>query len=299
METSELIKRVRKIEIKTKGLSKHLFSGEYHSAFKGRGMSFSEVRDYQFGDDVRNIDWNVTARYNTPFIKVFEEERELTVMLIVDVSQSAFFGSVRQFKNEIITEIAAVLGFSASNNNDKVGLILFSDKVEKYIAPKKGRSHILRIIRELVNFEPSGKATDLSAALVFFNNIQKKRSVTFVLSDFITSGYDDALKIVAKRHDIIGLHLYDPREMQLPKNIGLILAKDAETGVTRWIDTGSKKERQQYQEAFYNNQKIFQQVFIKAGADTLSIAIPNKSELDKNDQFYVKDLLKFFKKRHH
>ena len=299
METSELIKRVRKIEIKTKGLSKHLFSGEYHSAFKGRGMSFSEVRDYQFGDDVRNIDWNVTARYNTPFIKVFEEERELTVMLIVDVSQSAFFGTVRQFKNEIITEIAAVLGFSASNNNDKVGLILFSDKVEKYIAPKKGRSHILRIIRELVNFEPSGKATDLSAALVFFNNIQKKRSVTFVLSDFITSGYEDALKITAKRHDIIGLHLYDPREMQLPKNIGLILAKDAETGVTRWIDTGSKKERQQYQEAFYNNQKIFQQAFIKAGADTLSIAIPNNSELDKNDQFYVKDLLKFFKKRHH
>ena len=299
MEASELIKRVRKIEIKTKGLSKHLFSGEYHSAFKGRGMSFSEVRDYQFGDDVRNIDWNVTARYNTPFIKVFEEERELTVMLMVDVSQSTFFGTVRQFKSEVITEIAAVLGFSASNNNDKVGLILFSDKVEKYIAPKKGRSHILRIIRELINFEPSGKATDLAAALVFFNNIQKKRSVTFVLSDFITAGYDDALKIAARRHDIIGLHLYDPREVQLPKNIGLILAKDAETGATRWIDTGSNKERQHFQEAFYQNQKTFQQSFIKANADTLSIAIPSTKELTEHTQFYVKDLLQFFKKRHH
>lgn len=299
METSELIKRVRKIEIKTKGLSKHLFSGEYHSAFKGRGMSFSEVRDYQFGDDVRSIDWNVTARYNTPFVKIFEEERELTVMLMVDVSQSTFFGTVRQFKRDIITEIAAVLGFSASNNNDKVGLILFSDKVEKYIAPKKGRSHILRIIRELINFEPSGKATDLAAALIFFNNIQKKRSVTFVLSDFITAGYDDALKIAARRHDIIGLHLYDPREVQLPKNIGLILAQDAETGGTRWIDTGSKKERQHFQEAFQQNQKAFQQSFIKANADTLSIAIPNRKKLDEQPQFYVKDLLQFFKKRHH
>lgn len=299
METSELIKRVRKIEIKTKGLSKHLFSGEYHSAFKGRGMSFSEVRDYQFGDDVRNIDWNVTARYNTPFVKIFEEERELTVMLMVDVSQSTFFGTVRQFKRDIITEIAAVLGFSASNNNDKVGLILFSDKVEKYIAPKKGRSHVLRIIRELINFKPNGKATDLAAALIFFNNIQKKRSVTFVLSDFITAGYDDALKIAARRHDIIGLHLYDPREVQLPENIGLILAQDAETGATRWIDTGSKKERQHFQEAFQQNQKAFQQSFIKANADTLSIAIPHRKKLDEQPQFYVKDLLQFFKKRHH
>ncbi|MFK7950061.1 MAG: DUF58 domain-containing protein [Saprospiraceae bacterium] len=299
METSELIKRVRKIEIKTKGLSKHLFTGEYHSAFKGRGMSFSEVRDYQFGDDVRNIDWNVTARYNTPFVKVFEEERELTVMLIVDISQSAFFGSVRQFKNQVITEIAAVIAFSANNNNDKVGLILFSDKVEKYIAPKKGRSHILRIIRELVNFEPTGKATDLSTALQFFNNIQKKRSVTFILSDFMTSGYDDGLKIASRRHDIIGLHLYDPREIELPKNIGLILAQDAETGKTRWIDTGSKKERKRYKEYFYQNQAKFQNTFLKSGSDTLSIAIPEKEELEKNDQFYVKDLLRFFKKRHH
>jgi uncharacterized protein (DUF58 family) len=297
LETSELIKRVRKIEIKTKGLSKHLFSGEYHSAFKGRGMSFSEVRDYQFGDDVRNIDWNVTARYNTPFVKVFEEERELTVMLIVDISQSAFFGTVRQFKNQVITEIAAVIAFSANNNNDKVGLILFSDKVEKYIAPKKGRSHILRIIRELVNFEPTGKATDLLTALQFFNNIQKKRSVTFILSDFMTSGYDDGLKIASKRHDMIGLHIYDPREVKLPRNIGLILAQDAETGQTRWIDTGSKRERKQYKEAFFQNQAKFQNTFMKSGADTLSIAIPEKEELEKNDQFYVKDLLRFFKKR--
>ena len=297
METSELIKRVRKIEIKTKGLSKHLFSGEYHSAFKGRGMSFSEVRDYQFGDDVRNIDWNVTARYNTPFVKVFEEERELTVMLIVDISQSAFFGTVRQFKNQVITEIAAVIAFSANNNNDKVGLILFSDKVEKYIAPKKGRSHILRIIRELVNFEPTGKATDLSTALQFFNNTQKKRSVTFILSDFMTSGYDDGLKIASKRHDMIGLHIYDPREVKLPRNIGLILAQDAETGQTRWIDTGSKRERKQYKAYFYENQAKFQNTFMKSGADTLSIAIPEKAELEKNDQFYVKDLLRFFKKR--
>jgi len=260
-------------------------------------MSFSEVRDYQFGDDVRNIDWNVTARYNTPFVKVFEEERELTVMLIVDISQSAFFGTVRQFKNQVITEIAAVIAFSANNNNDKVGLILFSDKVEKYIAPKKGRSHILRIIRELVNFEPTGKATDLSTALQFFNNIQKKRSVTFILSDFMTSGYDDGLKIASKRHDMIGLHIYDPREVKLPRNIGLILAQDAETGQTRWIDTGSKRERKQYKEAFFQNQAKFQNTFMKSGADTLSIAIPNKEELEKNDQFYVKDLLRFFKKR--
>lgn len=297
MDTSELIKRVRKIEIKTKGLSKHLFSGEYHSAFKGRGMSFSEVRNYQFGDDVRNIDWNVTARYNEPFIKVFEEERELTVMLIVDVSKSAFFGTVRQFKNQVLTEISAVLAFSASNN-DKVGLILFSDKIEKYIAPKKGKSHILRIIRELVNHEPTGEGTDLKKALEFYTNIQKKRCVTFVLSDFMTSGYDDALKIASRRHDMIGLHVYDPREIELPKNIGLILAQDAETGKTRWIDTGSRKERERHRQYFYENQARFQNTFMKSGSDTLSIAIPNKEELAKNDQFYVKDLLRFFKRRH-
>jgi uncharacterized protein (DUF58 family) len=293
------MKRVRKIEIRTKGMSKHLFTGEYHSAFKGRGMSFSEVREYQFGDDVRNIDWNVTARYNEPYVKVFEEERELTVMLIVDVSKSAFFGTVRQFKNQVITEISAVLGFSASLNNDKVGLILFSDKIEKYIPPKKGRSHILRIIRELVNYEPTGEGTDLGQALKFFNNVQKKRSVTFILSDFMTDGYSDSLKIASRRHDMIGLHIYDPREVELPKNVGLILAQDAETGKTRWIDTGSKKEREQHRQYFYQNQNRFQDIFVKSGSDTLSIAIPEKEELEKNDQFYVKNLLQFFKKRHH
>jgi uncharacterized protein (DUF58 family) len=299
MDASELMKRVRKIEIRTKGMSKHLFTGEYHSAFKGRGMSFSEVRNYQFGDDVRNIDWNVTARYNEPFVKVFEEERELTVMLIVDVSKSAFFGTVRQFKNQIITEISAVLGFSASINNDKVGLILFSDKIEKYIPPQKGRSHILRIIRELVHYQPTGEGTDLEKALQFFNNVQKKRSVTFILSDFMTDNYSDALKIASRRHDMIGLQIYDPREVELPKNIGLILAQDAETGKTRWIDTNSKKERETYQQYFYQNQNRFQNNFIKSGSDTLCIAIPQKEELEKNDQFYVKDLLQFFKKRHH
>lgn len=298
MDASELMKRVRKIEIRTKGMSKHLFTGEYHSAFKGRGMSFSEVRNYQFGDDVRNIDWNVTARYHEPFVKVFEEERELTVMLIVDVSKSAFFGTVRQFKNQVITEISAVLGFSASINNDKVGLILFSDTIEKYIPPKKGRSHILRIIRELVNYEPTGEGTDLGKALQFFNNVQKKRSVTFILSDFMTGGYSDSLKIAARRHDMIGLQIYDPREVELPQNIGLILAQDAETGKTRWIDTGSKKERAAYQQYFYQNQSHFQNTFVKSGSDTLCIAIPEKEVLEKNDQFYVKELLQFFKRRH-
>ena len=298
MDTQDLIKKVRKIEIKTRGLSKQLFSGDYNSAFKGRGMSFSEVRDYTYGDDVRNIDWNVTARYHEPFVKVFEEERELTVMLIVDVSKSAFFGTVRQFKNQVITEISAVLGFSASINNDKVGLILFSDKIEKYIPPKKGRSHILRIIRELVNYEPTGEGTDLGQALQFFNNVQKKRSVTFILSDFMTGGYSDSLKIAARRHDMIGLQIYDPREVELPKNIGLILAQDAETGKTRWIDTGSPKEREAYRQYFYQNQSHFQNIFVKSGSDTLCIAIPEKEVLEKNDQFYVKELLQFFKRRH-
>lgn len=297
MEINELIKKVRKIEIKTKGLSKHLFTGEYHSAFKGRGMSFSEVRDYQFGDDVRNIDWNVTARYNEPFVKVFEEERELTVMLLVDVSKSALFGSVKQFKSQILTELSAVLAFSANSNNDKVGLILFSDKVEKYIPAKKGKGHILRIIRELVYHQAESKGTNLAKALEFFNNVQKKRSVTFVLSDFMTTNYENPLRIAARRHDVIGLHLYDPREVKLPKNIGLIPAQDVETGKTHWIDTGNKKEREHYQTFFYKNQAEFQNTFIKSGADTLSIGIPDIKTLDKNEQFYVKDLLLFFKKR--
>jgi uncharacterized protein (DUF58 family) len=229
MDTRELLKKVRKIEIKTKGLSKHLFSGEYHSAFKGRGMSFSEVREYQYGDDVRSIDWNVTARTGNPHIKIFEEERELTLMLLVDVSPSCFFGTIDQFKHEVITEICAVLAFSATQNNDKVGLLLFSDDVELYIPPKKGRSHILRIIRELIHHEPQGKQTNLAIPLRYLNNVIKKRSIAFVLSDFITNGYDEALRIAAKRHDVIGVMVYDRHEKELP-DAGLLDVRDRESG---------------------------------------------------------------------
>ncbi len=295
MEASELLKKVRKLEIKTKGLSKHIFSGEYHSAFKGRGMSFSEVRDYQYGDDVRNIDWNVTARYNEPFVKIFEEERELTVMLLVDMSKSAFFGTVEQMKNEILTEICAVLAFSASTNNDKVGMVLFTDKVEKYIPPKKGRMHILRIIRELINFQPTSAGTNLTRALEFFNNIQKKRSTTFILSDFLTKDYEDALRIAKRRHDIIGIHLYDPREKELP-NVGLIRGVDAETGKHILIDSSNRKTRERYKKYFEDNYERFHGTFLKTGADIISLEIPPKSEI--KDQFYVKELLRFFKKRH-
>ena len=287
METSELLKKVRKIEIKTKGLSKHIFSGEYHSAFKGRGMSFSEVRDYQYGDDVRNIDWNVTARTGSPHIKIFEEERELTVMLLVDVSQSSFFGTDEQMKNEIITEIAAVLAFSAINNNDKVGLILFSDKIEKYIPPKKGKKHILRIIRELINFEPEGQGTNLAVALKYFNNIIKKRSISFILSDFMVTGYESALNIAARRHDLIGIHLFDQREVELPK-IGLIRAYDPETGREHIIDSSSAAERTRYENWYKNNYEYFKTNFRKSGTDTISIS---------TDQPYINTLLKFFKSR--
>ena len=287
METSELLKKVRKIEIKTKGLSKHIFSGEYHSAFKGRGMSFSEVRDYHYGDDVRNIDWNVTARTGSPHIKIFEEERELTVMMLVDVSQSAFFGTDEQMKNEIITEIAAVLAFSAINNNDKVGVIFFSDKVEKYIPPKKGRQHTLRIIRELINFEPEGQGTNLGAALEYFNNIVKKRSISFILSDFMTKGYENALRIAARRHDIVGIHLYDQRELELP-SIGLIRAYDPETGVERIIDTSSSAERERFENWYKENFDYFKNIFLKSGTDSVSIKV---------NEPYVNALLKFFKSR--
>jgi uncharacterized protein (DUF58 family) len=245
METSELLKKVRKIEIKTKGLSKHIFSGEYHSAFKGRGMSFSEVRAYQYGDDVRNIDWNVTARTGEPHVKVFEEERELTVMLLIDVSRSSFFGTVNQLKNELMTEICALLAFSAINNNDKVGVLFFSDRAEKFIPPKKGRQHILRILRELIDFHPENAGTDIGEALRFFNNIIKKRSICFILSDFLTRGYEDPLRIAARRHDIVAVNLIDPREEELP-DVGLIRAADAESGQVRWIDTSSAKVRRQY-----------------------------------------------------
>ncbi len=287
METADLLKKVRKIEIKTKGLSSHIFSGEYHSTFKGRGMSFSEVREYQYGDDVRNIDWNVTARTGTPHIKVFEEERELTVMLLIDVSGSSFFGTVNQMKNEILTEICAVLAFSAINNNDKVGVLFFSDKVEKFIPPKKGRQHILRIIRELIDFEPEGQGTDLAEALQYFNNVLKKRCITFVLSDFMTKDYEQALRIIARRHDLVGIHLSDPRETELP-NVGLIRARDPETGKTMWLDTGSSRVREDYRQNFEENFNYFKSTFLRSGADFVKI---------RTDESYVNALLKFFKKR--
>ncbi|MEL7020864.1 MAG: DUF58 domain-containing protein [Bacteroidota bacterium] len=295
METAELLKKVRKIEIKTKGLSKHIFSGEYHSAFKGRGMSFSEVRDYQYGDDVRNIDWNVTARTGDPHVKIFEEERELTVMLMVDVSQSAFFGTVNQLKTELITEISAVLAFSATNNNDKVGVIFFSDKVEKFIPPKKGKAHILRIIRELIDFQPANAGTDLGVALRYFNNLVKKRSICFILSDFLTKDYENPLRIAARRHDIIGMQIIDPREETLP-NVGLIRAIDAETGKTHWLDTGLSTVRNRYAQWFVDNYAYYRDVFIKAGADRLSIRIPADVDTAK-ESFYIKTLLNFFKNR--
>lgn len=287
MDTTELIKKVRRIEIKTKGLSKHIFSGEYHSAFKGRGMSFSEVRDYQYGDDVRNIDWNVTARTGDPFVKVFEEERELTMMLIIDMSQSALFGTGNQFKNEIITEICAVLAFSAISNNDKVGAILFTDTVEKYISPKKGKKHILRIIRELIEQDNSGRGTDLKSALAYLNNVQKKKAIVFVISDFLTSQYEDDLRIASKRHDIIGIRVYDQREEELP-NIGLIKVEDAETGATSVIDSGSAKVRNTYNSWYNNLVTYYKQSFNQSRSDSLDI---------RTDHDYVKALMQFFKKR--
>ncbi|MCB0546531.1 MAG: DUF58 domain-containing protein [Phaeodactylibacter sp.] len=289
METSELLKKVRKIEIKTKGLSKHLFSGEYHSAFKGRGMSFSEVRDYQYGDDVRNIDWNVTARTGDPHVKIFEEERELTVMLLIDMSRSSFFGTVNQLKNEVITEICAVLAFSAINNNDKVGVAFFSDKVEKYIPAKKGRQHILRIIRELIDFEPQGHGTDIGVMLEYFNNIVKKRSICFLLSDFLAKGYESPLRIAARRHDVIGVNIIDPREEELP-DVGLIRARDAESGEMRWIDTSSRRLRQHYAAWHQDHLAYFRNSFKKVGADVVNI---------RTNESYVNALLKFFQQRAH
>ena len=287
METSELLKKVRKIEIKTKGLSRHLFSGEYHSAFKGRGMSFSEVRDYQYGDDVRNIDWNVTARTGSPHIKIFEEERELTVMLLIDMSPSAFFGTVKQLKNEMMTEICAVLAFSAINNNDKVGVAFFSGEVEKFIPPKKGKQHILRIIRELIDFQPKGRNTDIGATLEYFNNVVKKRSICFIISDFLSMGYEAPLRIASRKHDIIGVNIIDPREESLP-NVGLIRARDAETGQIRWIDTSSKRLRQQYTDWHQDHINYFKTAFKKSGASVINI---------RTNESYVDALHKFFQQR--
>lgn len=293
--TAELLKKVRKIEIKTRDLSNQVFSGGYHSAFKGRGMSFSEVRSYQYGDDVRNIDWNVTARLEDPYVKVFEEERELTVMLLVDVSGSTFFGTQvnkegeERIKRDVMTEIAAVLSFSATNNNDKVGLLLFTDDIETYIPPKKGRNHILRIIRELVDFEPKRKGTDLSETLRHLTNMLKKRSIVFVLSDFMHVGpdYKDALSIARRRHDVVGLHVYDDREVSLP-NVGLARVYDAESGQQIWIDTANKSTRDAYAEWYEENLKQTKGNFLRAGADFVSI---------NTRASYVQALLNLFTRR--
>ncbi|MEM9527726.1 MAG: DUF58 domain-containing protein [Bacteroidota bacterium] len=287
METTELLKRVRRIEIKTKGLSRQIFAGEYHSAFKGRGMSFSEVRNYQYGDDVRNIDWNVTARSNEPFVKVFEEERELTVMLLVDISKSSFFGTTRQLKNELITEICAVLAFSATNNNDKVGLLLFSDRIEKFLPPKKGRGHILRIIRELLETKPEGSGTDIGQALTYFSNMVKKRSICFLLSDFLADDYEKPLRLAARRHDLVGMHLYDPRERELPA-VGLIHARDAESGQMEWVDTDSRRVRKRYAQRYDERMEYRRSAFQKAGADSISM---------ETTEDYTRELLRFFKAR--
>lgn len=275
------------MELKTRGLSHHLFTGGYHSAFKGRGMSFSEVRMYQFGDDVRNIDWNVTARTGDPHIKIFEEERELTVMLLVDISGSSFFGTTGLSKQDVLTEICAVLAFSAISNNDKVGLLLFSDKPELFIAPKKGRQHILRIIRELVHVPPSDKGTDLAAALQYTRNVMKKRTVCFVLSDFQAQNYEAPLRILARRHDFIGLHCWDPRERVLP-NVGLLHVKDPESAASRWIDTTDPTLRKGYTQRFDQHQMQTASLFRRAGADFLSVQTTDS---------YVNALLRFFEQR--
>ena len=287
MDTKELLKKVRKIEIKTRRLSDHIFGGEYHSTFKGRGMTFSEVRQYQFGDDVRNIDWNVTARYSEPFVKVFEEERELTMMLMVDVSGSELFGTVEQFKNEVVTEIAATLAFSATQNNDKIGLILFSDKVELYIPPKKGRSHVLRIIRELIEFHPASKQTNLTEALKFLTNVMKKKAIVFVLSDFMTDDYHQTMKIVSGKHDVTGIRVYDKHEEEIP-NLGIVQMEDEETGELMLVNTSSKRVRLNYGKYYYEKVNYYKDSFSKAGAGTIDCRV---------DESYVKKLLGYFKRR--
>jgi uncharacterized protein (DUF58 family) len=287
VETSELLKKVKKIEIKTRGLSNQIFSGEYHSAFKGRGMAFSEVREYIPGDDIRSIDWNVTARFNHPYVKIFEEERELTVMLLVDISGSEDFGTARQFKRELITELCAVLSFSAIQNNDKIGVIFFSDRIEKFIPPKKGKFHILRIIRELIDFKPEGHGTNIGEALRYFTNMIKKRSISFLISDFKDQGYNDALKIASRKHDLVAIRIYDQREATLP-DVGLIRMQDAESGKLMWIDTSSKSTRDGYAYNWNRKQKELDVMFTRSGIDQVKIA---------TDQNYVQPLINLFKKR--
>lgn len=288
METSELLKKVRQIEIKTRGLSNNIFAGQYHSAFKGRGMAFSEVREYQFGDDTRDIDWKVTARYVRPYVKVFEEERELTVMLLIDVSGSKDFGTVSQMKRDVTTEIAATLAFSAIQNNDKIGVIFFSDKIEKFIPPQKGRRHILYIIRELIDFRPDDRQTDINQALKYLTNAIKKRCTAFLLSDFIDHGnYHDALTIANRKHDIVAIQVYDRRETELP-TVGLMKVRDAETGQERWIDSSSKRVREAYRTWWDKRQAEMNAAFQKSRIDAVSI---------RTEDDYVKALLALFDKR--
>jgi len=288
MTTTEILKNVRRIEIKTRGLSNHIFAGEYHSAFKGRGMSFSEVREYTPGDDVKAIDWNVTARFSHPFVKVYEEERELTVMLLADISASSLFGTAQRLKRELITELCAVLAFSAATNNDKVGIIFFSDKIEKYIPPKKGKSHILRIIRELITLEPAtNSGTNVALALEFLNSVLKKKTIAFLMSDFISGTYEKPLMLAARKHDLVGMHVFDQHDKELPR-AGLIQVQDAETGKQAWIDSDDQQLRTAYTKYFDEHRRYCAQSFGKSGASLLSI---------RTDQDYVKVLQGYFKGR--
>jgi uncharacterized protein (DUF58 family) len=291
VEASELLKKVRKIEIKTKGLSRNIFAGEYHSAFKGRGMAFSEVREYQFGDDIRNIDWNVTARYGHPFVKIFEEERELTVMLLVDVSGSREFGTTERLKKNVIVELAAILSFSAISNNDKIGVIFFSDRIEKFIPPKKGRTHTLMIIRELIEFEPVSRKTDIAVALRYLTNAMKRRVTAFIISDLMDDlpAMEQALSIANNKHDVVGLRIYDEREAELP-SVGMIKLKDAETGEYLWVDSSSKNVREIYRRHWRDRNKQLDNLLKKTGLDYVNIS---------TREDYVKSLVALFKKREH
>ena len=289
LETSEIIKKVRKIEIKTRGLSSNIFAGQYHSAFKGRGMAFSEVREYQYGDDVRDIDWNVTARFHRPYVKVFEEEREMTVMLLIDVSGSLDFGTQKQMKRDMVTEIAATIAFSAIQNNDKIGVVFFSDRIEKYIPPKKGRKHILYIIREMLNFQPESKRTDVKQAVEFLSSIQKRRTTAFILSDFFVRDDEflQSLQICNRKHDVVAIQVYDQRAKELP-DVGLMKVVDAETGHEQYVDTGSKALRQAYHKYWVNRQSQLEETFNKSNVDHVSVA---------TNENFVKALMILFKRR--
>lgn len=287
MLTKELLKQVRQIEIRTKGLVNQVFSGEYHSVFKGRGMEFSEVREYQYGDDIRNIDWNVTARFGHPYIKIFEEERELTVMLMVDLSGSLMFGSVSKTKQRIAAELSAILAFSALKNNDKVGLILFTDKIEKFVPPRKGKKHVLRIIREVLSFEPEGKSTNIRGALEYMNNAIKKKSIAFLISDFMDEGYEKILRIVGRKHDLIGIVLDDRREKEIP-NIGLVKLVDAETGAERWIDTSNRRVRERMKFDRKEREKLRNSIFVKSRLDKIEVTTGSN---------YIQPLVQFFRRR--